>query len=46
MKTCSLLEEIITLNEVVFKDVESDMAVRIRKRGYPTQKTSERQVTV
>jgi len=41
MKTCSFLEEIITASNEVFKDFESDMAVRIRKLGNLTQKAVE-----
>jgi len=46
MKTRSFLEEIITSSKEVFKDFESDMAISIRKRGIPTWKTAESNVTV
>jgi len=40
------LEEIITSRKEVFKDFESDMAVRIRKLGSSTQKNAESNITV
>jgi len=39
IETRSFLEEIITLGTEVFKDLESDMAVRIRTLVDPTRKT-------
>ena len=46
IKTRSFLEEIITLSKEVFKDLESDMAVRIRTLVDLTQKTGESNDTV
>jgi len=46
IKTGSFLEEIITLNNEVFQDYKSDMAVRIRMLGHPTRKTAESNDTV
>jgi len=46
IKTCSFLEEIITLGKEVFKDCESDMEVRIGKLGDPTRETAESNNTV
>jgi len=46
IKTHSFLEEIIILSKEVFKDFESDMAVRIRNLGNSTRKTAESKVTV
>ena len=40
-KTCSFLEEIITLSNKVFNDFESDMAVWLSKLGDPTQETAK-----
>ena len=41
IKTHSFLEEIITASKEVFKDLESDMAVRIRTLVDPTRKPDE-----
>jgi len=46
IKTSSFLEEIITLSNDMFKDLESDMAVEIRKLGNPTRETAENNDTV
>ena len=46
IKTCSFLEEIITLSNEVVKDFVSDMAVQIRKLGNTTRKTAENNYTV
>jgi len=46
IKICSFLDEIITSSNGVFKDFECDMAVGIRKLGYPTQETAESNITV
>jgi len=40
------LEEIINFSDEVIKDIEFDMAVRIRNLGNPTGKTGESNVTV
>jgi len=41
INTCSILEEITTSSNAVFKDFESGMAVGIRNLGNPTPKTAE-----
>jgi len=41
MKIHSFLKEIITSRIEVFKDLESDMAVEIRKLGNPTRGKAE-----
>jgi len=46
IKTCAFLEEITTLNNEVFKDFVSDMAVEIRNLGNPTGKVAENIDTV
>ena len=46
IKTHSFLEEIITSSKEVFKDLESDMSVRIRTLVDPTQKPGEGDDTV
>jgi len=46
IKTRSCLEEIITSSKEVFKDLESDMAVRIRTLVDSTQKPGESDDTV
>jgi len=45
-KTRSLLEDIITSSKEVFKDLESDIAVRIRTLVDPTRKTGVTDDTV
>jgi len=46
IKICSFLEEIITSTNEVFKDVESDMVVGIRKPCNATEETAESKDTV
>jgi len=46
IKTGSILEEIITLSKEAFKDLESDMAVRIRQLGNSCRKTAKSNITV
>jgi len=46
IETHSFLEEIITSTYVVFKDVESNMVVRIRILHKPTYQTAESNDTV
>ena len=46
IKRRSFLEEIITSSNLVFKDLESNMAVRIRMLGNLTRKTAESNNTV
>jgi len=46
IKTCSFLEEIITLRSEVFNDFESDMTVAIGKLGHRTWRTAESNDTV
>ena len=46
IKTHSVLEEIITSSQEVLQDFESDMVVRIRKLGTPTQKIAKCHSTV
>jgi len=46
VKTHSVLEEIITSSNEVYKDFESDMEVGIRKLGSPTRDTVESNLTV
>jgi hypothetical protein len=46
IETSSFLEELITSSQEVFKDFESDMAVRIRMLGDPTRETAESNDTV
>jgi len=46
IKTCLFLEDIITSSKEVFKDCESDMAVRLRTLVDPTRKVGESNDTV
>jgi len=46
IQTHSFVEEIISSSKEVFKDLESDMAVRIRMLVDPTRKTGESNDTV
>ena len=46
IKTHSFLEEIITSSNEVLKNFESDMVVRSRKQGDPTQQPAESNDTV
>jgi len=46
IKTHLFLAEIITSSNEVFKDFESDMAVRIGMLGDPTRKTDDSNDTV
>jgi len=46
IKTRSFLEEIITSSKEVFKDLESDMVVRIRTLVDPTRRPGESDNTV
>jgi len=46
IKTRSFLEENITSSKEVFKDLKSDMAVRIRTLVDPTRKTGVAEDTV
>ena len=46
IKTCSFLEEIITSSKEVFKDLESDLALKIKRLIDPTRETGESDDTV